>query len=395
MKFVLKLVVVGVLFNYLLFCISLVSAKDTDKFTRKIVVFNESVTEDRKEQIINRVKGVKLKQLYSLNTTVIQISEVDARNLVINNEIIRIDNDDVVSISGKAKPSPTPIPIQPEQTIPWGIQTIEAPALYQSSFPNSVKVGIIDTGIDMSHPDLKANIKGGVNTISAKINFNDDNGHGTHVAGVIGGINNNIGIVGVAPNINIYAIKALDNQGIGYVSDIIEGLNWCVNNGINIVNMSFNLNTDNKSLYSAISNANKCGLILVAAVGNNEGKIVSYPAAYSEVISVGAVDIYKNIASFSSTGKVDVVAPGVDIYSSYKGGTYSLLSGTSMAAPHVTGIAALLLATPEKCDINRNGIVSPEEVKNRLESTCIDLGGIGKDDIFGAGLVNALNAIKQ
>jgi len=131
----------------------------------------------------------------------------------------------------------------------------------------------------------------------------------------------------------------------------------------------------------------------VAAAGNSSGAVI-YPAAYSEVIAVSATDKNNNLASWSSRGpQVDLATPGVDIYSTYLKGTYKTLSGTSMAAPHVTGTVVLLLSVSGKCDLDGNGICSPVEIQQRLEATATDLGVVGKDSLFGAGLVNAFAAV--
>jgi subtilisin family serine protease len=161
-----------------------------------------------------------------------------------------------------------------------------------------------------------------------------------------------------------------------------------------VVNMSLGTSQDVQSFHEAIVNAYNAGVVIVAAAGNTSGT-VSYPAAYPEVIAVSATDQNNQIASFSSRGpEVDLATPGVDIYSTYKGQSYATLSGTSMAAPHVTDAAALTIDT-KKCDLNLDGICTPAEVQQKLEQTAIDLGDVGKDNLYGSGLVNVYNALTK
>ncbi len=278
--------------------------------------------------------------------------------------------------------------------VPWGISRIKADLLFNASTSSNIKVAVIDSGIDLTHPDLKDSIKGGYNTINRKLSATDDYGHGTHVAGIIAAANNSIGVVGGNPLSNIYSVKVLDNVGNGYLSDLIEGIEWSVINGMNIINMSLTV-ANSPSLHDAIAKANQSGIILIAAAGNRSYEPVAYPAAYPEVISVVATDSNDQIGYISPKGKVDIAAPGMEIYSTYKGGTYRILTGTSMATPHVTSVVSLLLNNAIKCDLNRDGKVTPLEVKQRLQNTAVDLGAIGIDDTYGAGLLDAYRAIAE
>lgn len=289
-----------------------------------------------------------------------------------------------------------PAPLQPPQTLPWGIDRVDAELSWIYSTGNGVKVAVIDTGIDYTHPDLDANVLGGVNFVSGRKDFKDDNGHGTHVAGTIAAENNGIGVVGVAPNVQLYGVKVLDRTGSGWISDVIAGIDWSAANGMNVVTMSLT-GPDVQALHDAVDNAYNQGIVLVAAAGNNNGAI-GYPAKYGTVIAVTATDQNNYKASFSNYGpEAELAAPGVSIYSTYKGGTYATLSGTSMATPHVTGTVALLLATqiPAVYDINSNGLWDPAEVRNRLKDTATDLGASGWDSYYGHGLINAYMALQQ
>jgi len=380
-----------ILLSALIFSLStLVKAQNFKE--RKIVVFEISVDEKVKEALLSSVGAEKIKDLKLINGRAVWVSKKGEVELLKSGKVLRIDPDvEVFALENvkikEAKP-------QPPQTLTWNIDQVDAEISWGISTGDPVKVGVIDTGIDLKHPDLQANIKGGYNAINPLKSPNDDNGHGTHVAGIIAALNNSIGVVGVGPNINLYAIKVLNASGSGYLSDVIEGLDWAVTNGMQVVNMSLGTSQDVQSFHDAIVNAYNTGITIVAAAGNSGGAVV-FPAAYPEVIAVSATDQNNQIASWSSRGsEVDLAAPGVNIYSTYKGQSYATLSGTSMAAPHVSGAAALIIDT-KKCDLNLDGICTPAEVRQRLEQTAIDLGDPGKDNLYGSGLVNVYNALTK
>jgi subtilisin family serine protease len=361
-------------------------AKDEPK-GRKIVVFKPEIDEAAQEILINKVGGEKIKDLKIIRGKAVWLTSQAEKNLLKRAEILRIDPDIEVFALGNVKIQGSKT--QPAQIITWNIEQVGATSSWEISTGDSVSVGVIDTGIDLSHPDLKVNIKGGYNAIYPWKSPNDDNGHGTHVAGIIAALNNSIGVVGVGPKIDLYAIKVLNASGSGYLSDVIEGLDWAVKNGMQVVNMSLGTDQDVKSFHDAIKNAYNAGVTIVAAAGNSGGA-VTYPAAYSEVIAVSATDENNQIASWSSRGpEVDLAAPGVNIYSTYKGSTYKTLSGTSMAAPHVTGAAALII------DKGKCGTCTPDKVRQRLQQTAIDLGDPGTDNLYGAGLVNVYKALTE
>lgn len=243
-----------------------------------------------------------------------------------------------------------------EQSLPWGVDRIDAELVWQGAPGNAgagVDVAILDTGIDGDHPDLS--VAGGVNYTGQFVidgstratDWNDKEGHGTHCAGVIGARDNGIGVVGVAPEVNLWAVKVLSDDRSGYISDVIQGLEWCVDNGIEIASMSF-VGTYSTSLEKACDTAYQAGVLLIAASGNSAEAVVGYPAACDSVIAVSAVDSDGALAEFSNTGpEIELTAPGVAIQSTYCGGKYTSLSGTSMACPHVAGAAALVWACSE------------------------------------------------
>ena len=269
------------------------------------------------------------------------------------------------------------------QPISWNLLRIKAPNVWGRSKGGGIRVAILDTGI-AKNPDLR--IAGGYNAINRKLPPTDRNGHGTHVAGIAAALDNAKGIVGVGPRIKLYAVKVLDRNGEGYVSNIIEGLDWCIRNNMQIVNMSFGFQGDNELFHQMIKKAHDKGIVLIASAGNSGSNQpqLDAPAKYNETIAVAASTIDNRIAEFSSRGSdVDVTAPGVNILSTYLNGGYKRLSGTSMAAPHVTGCVALLLRLKHS--------LRPAAVKSLLQSTAQPLPGFTPND-EGSGLVNVYKA---
>lgn len=254
--------------------------------------------------------------------------------------------------------------------ITWNISRIKAPKAWLTTRGKSIKVAVIDSGI-AKHPDLK--IAGGINTIDGG-SYLDDNGHGTHVAGVVAAIGVAGKVTGTAPEVDLYAVKALDKNGDGFVSDIVEGIDWCIKNRMQVINMSFGLlgSESSGTLHNAVRRAYSQGIVIVASAGNSgrsSGQI-DEPASFAETIAVAASTRSNKIASFSSRGKgIGLTAPGQHILSTWLNQNYIKLSGTSMSAPHVAGGAALLLA-------DKSGL-SPSAVKRRLCRRAKKLKGYG------------------
>ena len=286
------------------------------------------------------------------------------------------------------------------EVTPWGIERIQAPAVHASSIDGTgINVAILDTGVDYTHPDLAANYKGGYDFVNSDGDPIDDAGHGTHVSGTVAAIDNDIGVIGAAPGVNIYALKVLNSQGSGTYSYLISAVQWAVDNNMDVASMSLSGTYNSRSLSRACDRAYRRGLVIVAAAGNNDMGAVSYPAAYSSVIAVSATDETDTLASFSNIGpQIELAAPGVRINSTTMGGGYSgdTWGGTSMATPHVTGAVALLLTTsvPAEYDTNGNNVWDPAEIRQRLQDTATDLGTVGKDNYYGYGLVNASAAVE-
>jgi len=395
-KLVLWIITFIFLFNSAMLAVNASSEKTNSGSNRKIVVWKQNIKDFNKD--ITIIGGQKIKDLPLINATVVVLQDKKNELLLKNNpNVLRVDDDVIVevfskesSVNGRGTVS------QPSEVLPWGVDRIDAEKVWPlGNTANPIKIGVIDTGISNKHPDLLSNVKGGVNTINFKKSWNDDNGHGSHVAGIIAALDNDIGVIGVGPQIDLYAIKALGVSGSGYLSDVIEGIEWAITNGMQVINMSLGTNSDIQSFHDAIISAKNAGIVIVAAAGNSGGA-VSFPAAYPEVIAVSATDENNIIASWSNRGpEIDLAAPGVNIYSTYKGTSYATLSGTSMAAPHVAGAAALVLNTPVGTyDVNGNNRWDPDEVQKKLQDTATDLGDSGFDNLYGWGLVNAFSAVQ-
>ena len=285
---------------------------------------------------------------------------------------------------------PDPTARATADSIQWDMTAVTATKVWPTNTGTGVKVALIDTGMDYRHPDLAPNYAGGYNFIARNNNPLDDNGHGTHVAGTIAAAADGTGIKGVAPSARLYPLKVLNSSGSGSYSNIIAALQWCVNNKMQIASMSLGATTNSKALHDATTAAYKAGVLLVAAAGNSGQAggytvTVEYPAAFGAVMAISAVDSNNVRPWWSSSGpKVELAAPGVNIVSDKMGGGLTTMSGTSMACPHVSGVAALVYAS---------GVSKPAWVRQRLVGTATDLGVAGRDPLYGYGLVNAERAV--
>jgi subtilisin family serine protease len=280
----------------------------------------------------------------------------------------------------------------PKQKIDWGVSLVQAPQLWSMTKGEGIKVAVLDTGIDATHPDLAPNFKKGINfTTTNRNDYVDRQGHGTHCAGVIAACDNMVGVVGVAPRAELYVAKVLGDDGSGSISWIVNGIDWAIKEKVDIISMSLGTSADpGPALHDAIKRARNAGIVIVAASGN-ENTHVGWPAVYPETIAVGAVDQSFGRAGFSNFGEeLDVVAPGVDILSTYPVNQYAKLSGTSMATPMVAGIAALVQAFCR----NMGVAATPDKIVQMITERSVDMGQAGDDDMFGNGLINVFRMIK-
>jgi subtilisin len=274
------------------------------------------------------------------------------------------------------------------QPTPWNINMVKAPAAWARGLRGSgIKVAVIDTGI-AAHADL--GVSGGACFVPGIASFNDDNGHGTHCAGVIAARNNFIGVIGVAPAASLYAIKVLKHNPLtggasGSTSWVIAGMVWAMQHGIKVVSMSLGSTSSPLLAYrNAITQLTNAGVSVVCAAGNSFGSgfpWVNAPAnSHPTAIAVGAVNINKIIASFSSRGTNGAGWNPVNSTYPFPASSYKSMSGTSMACPHVAGAVALIR--------QKFPLFTPAQVKFKLITSSSDLGVPGNDPTFGAGLLN-------
>ena len=264
------------------------------------------------------------------------------------------------------------------QEIPWGVKRVNAPSVWNRINYSKVRVAVLDSGVNYNHPDLKS-ARNGYNAIDPSKPALDDHGHGTHIAGTIAAAADGKGVAGVVPGIQLYAVKVLDSAGGGKISAVASGVEWAVKNGMNVINMSLSSRWDS-AVDDMITAAYKAGITIVASAGNY-GNQVRFPANMEETISVGAIGTDDTVPEFSCRGHdLDFVAPGVDIYSTTKDGGWANNTGTSMAAPHVTGLAALAVAA---------GAKGPAEVKTALQNAATQLTTVPYAIWQGKGLIDA------
>ncbi|MEE2001278.1 S8 family serine peptidase [Alkalimonas sp. MEB108] len=270
------------------------------------------------------------------------------------------------------------------QTTPYGINMVQANQVSDANATN-MKVCVIDTGYQLGHPDLpSAGVTG--STFSGHGAWSTDgNGHGTHVAGTIVALNNNIGVVGVLPSglVGLHNVKIFNNSGNWTnASNLIQAIQSCQNAGAKVVNMSLGGGSSNTTERNAMNSFNNSGMLLVAAAGNAGNTSFSYPASYDAVVSVAAVDSNKNLASFSQrNSQVEISGPGVNVASTWINSGYRSISGTSMASPHVAGVAALVWSNHPQC--------TNTQIRNVLNLTAERRGTSGRNTSYGWGIVRA------
>jgi len=373
------------------------AAGGPEKGMRKIVVFSDTFRDvPAQAALIRGAGGGVIKPLALVNGMAAVLPMPAQAALLKRVEVQRVDEDIVINASPKPPWAGGGDSVgggggSGQDTLVWGVDRIDAEwvggagedAVDVTKPVNGefVKVAVLDTGIDLNHPDLS--VMGNVNFVNPRKSGDDDNGHGTHVAGIIAALDNQKGVIGVAPEAYLYAVKVLDASGSGWLSDLVDGLQWCINNHMQLINMSLGSSSDNLTFHQAITSAYNAGITMVAAAGNSGTSSVDYPGRYAETLAVSATDSSDNLAYYSSYGpQVDLAAPGSSIYSTYKKGGYKTLSGTSMATPHVTGTAALVLS--------KYGSMTPDALKSHLKNTAYDINLSA--DKMGAGLVDALQA---
>jgi len=358
-----------------------------------IVGFSAGIPPDIKEKVKSHGASV-ISQNADINFVVVDPKGRDKAELMTElrglPKTAYVEEDDIATASFTPNDS-----LYPNQ---WGPQDILAPQAWDiTNGSANVIIAIVDTGVDYTHPDIAANYyPAGYNWVSPGSYPMDDNGHGTHVAGIAAAVSNNgIGIAGTSQS-RIMAEKVLDGSGSGYYSWVASGITDAANKNAKVISMSLGGRTSSSTLQNAVNYAWNKGALIVAAAGNDYSGKISYPAAYSNVIAVSALNPDDSFAVYSNHGKkIELAAPGSSIYSTVPTGTcglcdtsgYRYLSGTSMATPFVSGSAALVLS--------KNSGLSNQQVRNILDNSAVDLGARGRDIYFGYGKVNPYGALLQ
>lgn len=303
-------------------------------------------------------------------------SRSDVRSLHSRNDVRYVERDGVVRAIG--------------ETLPWGVDRIDADVAHDiGSTASGTDIAILDTGIDSDHSDLVDNLGKGYapkpcdsssSTGECLEPWDDDNGHGTHCAGIADAVDNTHGVIGTSTEATLHAVKVLAENGYGSYSNVAEGLEWVADQGYDVGSMSLGGESDSQTMKDACQYAYDKGVLLVAAA-SNEGPCsdcVEYPAKYSTVIAVSATEKDDDLADYSSTGpEVELAAPGTYVYSTYVGDDYAYMSGTSMATPHVSGTGAIVMA---------DGTTN-KEARQRLRDTAEDIGLSSNEQ--GYGLIDA------
>ncbi|ARU62432.1 peptidase S8 [Tumebacillus avium] len=280
----------------------------------------------------------------------------------------------------------TALPNDPLIGSQWHHTNVQSAAAWGVVTGSNRTIAIIDTGIDLDHADLAGKLVAGASFVDRVSSANDDNGHGTHCAGIAAGIGNNgVGISGMDQTAKLMPVKVLNKRGSGYTSDIVDGVYFAVDNGADVLSMSLGGGGATQAFQDAINYAWNNNRIVVAAAGNSGVSTPSYPAAYNNVVSVAATDANDNRTSWSNYGSswVDVAAPGNSIYSTYYNGGYTTMSGTSMATPLVAGLFALTWG--------KKPTATNSAVVNRVLTTADSTAGTGS--AYQYGRVNAFNAV--
>ena len=295
------------------------------------------------------------------------------------------------------------VPNDPYYTYQWNFTQMDMSEAWDITQGDSqIIVAIIDTGVDYRLEDMnKTNFLQGYDFTNDDNEPLDDNGHGSHVAGTLAqSTDNGTGVAGMASGITILPVKVLNEDGEGYTSWVVEGIYYAVNNGADIINLSLGGSNASTIMKNACTYANDHGVLVIAAAGNGGEDSLGYPAAYDTVMAVGAVDWHNNYTSYSNYGwNLAVVAPGGSFDDSpneqeYGGGIlqdtiggYYYYTGTSMATPHVTGLAALLKS--------KNSSLTATEIWNKITTSAIDLGESGFDEHYGYGLIDPVAALEK
>lgn len=308
-----------------------------------LVKLKKGVTKKEKQQLYMEQKGRMLKQNKELDFEVMELEKGED----IKEKVKVLQNDERIEyVEPNYIYTTQMIPNDPFLVFQYGLSYSRTHDAWNYTTGINQKIGVLDTGVQIDHPDLIGKLMTGYNIVDDNTNVTDTSGHGTHVAGICGAVtNNNLGVAGMAPSAAIMPIKVLSDNGDGFVNHIAEGIIYAIEQGCKVINLSLGGTFNSITLQNAVDYAWSRGAVVVAAAGNSSSLVATYPASYHNVIAVAATNQFDQLAYFSNFGFwVDVAAPGVDILSTFLSNKYAFLSGTSMATPFVSGLAANLLA---------------------------------------------------
>lgn len=330
----------------------------------------------RAQQALQKANVTALSHLDFINASVAELTPKQRKALESDPTVAYVEEDSKRYIMDVITPM--------AQTTPYGISMVQANQVSDGSAGNT-KVCVIDTGYDYDHEDLQSSGVTGYAFSGHGNWYSDGNGHGTHVAGTMVALNNSTGVVGVigSGQAGVHIVKIFNDSGNWTTaSNLITAIQSCKDAGAKVVNMSLGGGSSNQTENNAMTNFYNGGMLLVAAAGNDGNTSFSYPASYNSVVSVAAVNSSGSLASFSQrNSQVELSGPGVSVNSTWNNGGYNSISGTSMASPHVAGVAALVWSNHPQC--------TPAQIRSALNATAEDRGSAGRDNSYGWGIVKA------
>jgi subtilisin family serine protease len=321
-------------------------------------------------------------------------------------EVVEVDADHAQQAMAELQATPGVVEVTPDYQLEltwdpndpgytqgdqWAIDKIGANLAWEFSSSQPITVAVVDSGIDPNHPDLAGRTVPGYNFIDDNTDTTDLCGHGTHVSGIIAAeTDNNLGVAGIAPNAVIMPVKVIGANCLGSYSRLMKGILYAVDHGVRVISITSGGAYDHSGLHDAIAYAQSKGVLVAVSAGNHGDAEPFYPGSYAESFTVAGTDVDDAPYDMSNYGEqIDISAPAVDIYSTFwnqtEGSTYSYMSGTSMAAPHVAAVAALILSIDPK--------LSLADLENSLISSAADLGEPGWDPIYGWGRLTAWRAV--
>ncbi|CAM3955825.1 S8 family serine peptidase [Mesobacillus thioparans] len=349
-----------------------------------IVKFNPSVTDSQKTSVL---QGLKVKEISTLDKGDFSLLYVSREEDLLPLAEELLSKGEVDFAEPNYNFSSNFAPKDPGVEFQWHLSKVELPQAWDVTRGSAeITVAIVDGGVQTDHPDLKGKIIHPFDIVTGSPVIYGDF-HGTHVAGIIAASHNNIGVAGIAPNIKIMPVNVFKGDSAS-VYDVVRGIYYAADHQANIINLSLGSRSYSQALANAVDYARSKGVVVIAAAGNENTYLRTFPAAFQGVIGVSATNSNDEITRFSNYGDyIDLAAPGEGIYSTINGSSYQYSDGTSMAAPIVSGVSALILS--------KNPFLSPDDVEMILTRSAIDLGLEGRDYYYGAGRIDAYRALQQ